>query len=184
MKLTKKEQEKVNEISLKLKQISSFIEENIFNSDQTVEHIFNVLIGLKSIQGNIHNDSSFIATLLAKKYLCAKYTEVDLDATDKAQGAPGLDIDFREINGHRIIGEIKTTFLYKKHDFGANQQDSIMNDLRKLHAESADAKYFFLTEKESFNILKKDKYKDYLNGICLVLLTQAKNCSNMNFVVY
>jgi len=171
MELTKKEQEKVNDISMKLKQISSFIKTSFSNSDQEIEQIFNVLMGLKSIQGKIHNDSSFIATLSAKKFLCAKYKEINFDATDKAQGAPGLDIDFRTKDDSRIIGEIKTTFPYKKHDFGANQQDNIMNDLRKLQSENADEKYFFLTENESFNILKKDKYKDYLNGISVVLLT-------------
>jgi len=170
MVLTKNEQEKINEISSKLKRISVYIEENVSNTDQEIEHIFKVITGLKSIQGNINNDSSFIATLLAKKYLYEKYQEATFDASDKAQGAPGLDIDFRKTDGCRIIGEIKTTFPYKKNDFGANQQENILNDLRKLRSENAGEKYFFLTEKESFNILKKEKYKDFLNGISVVYL--------------
>ncbi len=171
MVLTKKEQEKITEISSKLERIRIFFKNNISHVDQDIEQLFKVIIDLKSIQGNINNDSSFIATLLAKMYLFEKYNEATFDATDKAQGAPGLDIDFRTADGRRIIGEIKTTFPYKKGGFGANQRDNIINDLRKLQSENADEKYFFLTEKESFNILKKDKYMNYLNGISVVHLT-------------
>lgn len=65
---------------------------------------------------------------MAQEYLCEQHTFDDLDITSKAQGAPGLDIDEKTLDGKRIIGGIKTNNPYKENDLGANQK----NHLRKI----------------------------------------------------
>jgi hypothetical protein len=68
---------------------------------------------LRDIQGNSSNDLSFVATLLAKRYL-SQHFQISFCAAEKPQGAPGIDIDCRTPAGERIVGEIKTTKPYQR----------------------------------------------------------------------
>ena len=64
------------------------------------------------------------------------------DADAKAQGAPGIDIEFRTQDGRRIAAEIKTTFPYQP-GFGAKQREMISKDIEKLKKSNADVKVPF-----------------------------------------
>ncbi len=114
-------------------------------SDNPVDW-FGYLAQFKDELGNFDNQVSFVATLLAKSFLMANFDLITFDAAEKAQGAPGLDIDTKTNNGHRIIAEIKTTHPYKKDDLGANQIANFKKDAEKLHQGSSDVKFFFVTD--------------------------------------
>jgi len=86
---------------------------------------------LRRIQGNLSSDVSFVATHLAKQFLSSRF-EVEFDAADKPQGAPGIDIDIRTADGKRIVGKIKTMVPYQATDFGAQQAADFKKDFAKL----------------------------------------------------
>src|SRR5262245_10331275 len=71
---------------------------------------------LKGLQGNANNDLSFLACLLAKRYLVELHGQLFLDVAEKAQGAPGLDIDVHTSRGQRIVAEVKTVEPYQARD--------------------------------------------------------------------
>jgi len=123
----------------------------------------------RKIQGNISNDGSFIATLLAKQFLNSKFG-VNFDAAEKPQGAPGIDIDVRTSEGHRIVAEIKTTVPYRVSDFGAQQAASFKKDFAKLAASDAAHKFLFVTDSSAFSALKGDKYTKLMPGVRIVHL--------------
>jgi hypothetical protein len=160
----------MNSIKEKIKKLKSFLNENDFGNDKNnFELYYQILNEIKNITGNIYNDLSFISCLLAEKYLMKHHNFSLLDITTKAQGAPGLDIDEITIDGERVIGEIKTTYPYKKKRLGSNQKKSFKNDFKKLSENDAKYKYFFLTEEKTFEIVK-EKYLDYLEDVNIVLL--------------
>ncbi len=112
---------------------------------------------------------SFIAALMAKEYLCSAFPMADFDIGTKAQGAPGLDIDERTIEGHRVIGEIKTTTPYAGSDLGAQQRAMFEKDFAKLNKEDAPHKFFFVTDRATFQVVKR-KYHTRIPGVTVVLL--------------
>jgi len=136
---------------------------------------YDFLSAIKAIQGNLNNDISFIATLLAKEYL-TKHFKIDVfDAAEKPQGAPGLDIDILNKRGERIVAEIKTTIPYNGNDFGAQQKKMIEKDLMKLRCAEAKYKFMFVIVDETFTILCRAGYKSKTTGIHIVqLLTGQK----------
>ncbi len=134
---------------------------------------YDFLSSMRAIQGNLSNDISFIATLLAKEYLNRKFS-VQFDAAEKAQGAPGIDIDLTTSKGVRIVAEIKTTVPYKIDDFGAQQADSFKKDFAKLREADARHKFLFVSEDSAFSVLKKEKYQQYLSGITVVHLRNGE----------
>lgn len=121
------------------------------------------LSSLRQIQGNLSNDLSFVATLLAKRYLKNKFG-VDFDAAEKPQGAPGIDIDIQTTGGQRIVGEIKTTVPYQDNDFGAQQAASFKKDFVKLSAATATHKFLFVTEPRAFSVIHATKYTKLMPG--------------------
>jgi len=131
------------------------------------------LSALRQIQGNLSNDVSFIATLLAKRYLRSKFG-VDFDAAEKPQGAPGIDIDVQTSDGHRIVAEIKTTVPYQASDFGAQQAASFKKDFVKLAASSATHKFLFVTDSRAFSALQKSKYTKLMPGVRIVHLATGQ----------
>jgi hypothetical protein len=155
--------EKLTKLSLNLSDKSS-----ISKTESPLEW-YGQLNQIKQIIGNLNNDVSFIATLLAKNYLKSKF-KIDFDAAEKKQGAPGLDIDI-QANGKRIIGEIKTTTPYGQNDFGSQQKTSFKRDFEKLRLAKADYKYMFVTEDSSYSILCKESYSTLLSGVTIVQLT-------------
>lgn len=169
--LSENELEYLERITIKLSEVSIYLQQENFAEYPTKTRYeqFNSLKNLRRILGNIDNDMSFMGCLLMKEFLQAKHEVPDLNMAAKAQGAPGLDLDVLTLDGKRIIGELKTTYPYQQHDFGAQQKVGILNDFSKLHRHNAKYKYFFVTELKAFNILQA-KYSQYLNGVQLVLL--------------
>ncbi len=131
---------------------------------------------IKQIQGNLSNDLSFVACLMAKRYLAQHHGVSDFDAAAKAQGAPGVDIDVRVTDGPRIVGEIKTTDPYLPNDFGAQQKLKFREDFAKLNKIPADVKYLFVTEVRTYEILVK-KYASEIPGVRIVLLKDGDDTS-------
>ncbi len=171
IKWTVNELQKISNINNKIKSLKKFFIQNDLNSTSTIpQEWYDYLKKFKTILGNINNDISLISCLMVKEYLLNNHLFCDeIDVAKKPQGAPGLDIDEETKEGKRLIAEIKTTYPYGENDLGANQKKSIKNDFKKLKENEAEFKYFFVTEKKTYIILKK-KYKKELEGIILVLL--------------
>lgn len=128
---------------------------------------------MKGILGNTNNDVSFVATLLAKMYLIKRFGDVQFDAAQKAQGAPGLDVDVT-VGHERVVGEIKTTTPYNGPDFGAQQKAMFEKDFAKLAAADAPYKFMFVTEPATFDILCRPSYRAKLVGVTIVQLASGE----------
>jgi hypothetical protein len=165
--LTEKEKRYCSDIADRMHQMRQFLNANVLVDppEPTVWHSF--LAMLRKIQGNLSNDGSFIATLLAKQYLHSRYGVI-FDAAEKPQGAPGVDIDIYTPEGHHIVAEIKTTVPYQGTDFGSNQANTFKKDFAKLDAAEAEHKFLFVTDSNTFSILQKDKYTKLMPGVCIV----------------
>ena len=168
IQLTPGEQARFRETISRVEEIREFIcGRSPANSD--VASWFAYLSVIKALQGNANNDLSFLACLLAKKYLVERHGELSFDAAAKAQGASGLDIDVRTTTGQRIIGEVKTVEPYQLKDFGAQEKASFQADFAKLRSAAATFKYLFVTSKRAHEVLTR-KHRNDLTGITLVLL--------------
>jgi len=133
---------------------------------------YDFLNNLKKIFGNFNNDISFISSMMVKEFLFLNHNIKPYNIELGSQNAPGIDIDTETSEGERIIAEIKSTTPYKKNDLGAQQKKTFFKDFAKLKECEADYKYFFLTEIKTFEIVK-NKYKDNLEGVAIVLLPDA-----------
>jgi hypothetical protein len=164
MELTNLEINKLNNISNIINLLKNNLLNNKFdNNNLNLEYWYNYLNNIKDIIGNFNEKLSFISCLLAKKYLMEIYKIENFDVALKSQSATGLDIDINTIDGKRIIAEIKTTNALNENNLGAKQKESICEDLNKLKNKVADYKYLFLTEVNTYNIVKRnyeEKYKD------------------------
>ena len=170
--LTDREKCRCLEIASRVSKLRSFLDEADLGDSEDVPQWYSFLARIRLIAGNLSNDISFVATLLAKQYLASKFSDIpQFDAADKPQGARGLDIDLIISDGRRIVGEVKTNFPYNIRDFGGNQASEFRKDLHKLRNEDAYAKFLFVTEELAFAALKNRKYASELSGIRLVLLT-------------
>lgn len=164
----------IEKISNKLIEAQAFINNadvDAFSKIDVIEQ-FELLKGLRRILGNIDNDMSFIGCLLIKEFLQSRHDFPELNMALKAQGSPGLDIDEMTADGKRVIGELKTTYPYKENDLGAQQKNSFIKDFEKLQRNDAEHKYFFLTERHTFDIVCT-KYLNHLQGVHIVLLPDA-----------
>ena len=157
----------------KLNELFQYLASTKISLEQPPSDWYRHLNTIKQIQGNLNNDVSFIATLLAKLYIESKYGAIDFDAARKPQGAPGLDVDIKLPNGDRLVGEIKTTTPYNGPDFGAQQKASFETDFAKLSQAVAEHKYMFVTEESAFQILCKPKYAAKLAGVQIVQLVSG-----------
>lgn len=110
---------------------------------------------------------------MAKAYLVTRFGESAFDAAEKAQGAPGLDIDVT-IGDKRIVGEIKTTKPYNGPDFGAQQKLMFEKDFAKLAAAEASLKFMFVTEPATFKILCRPSFRARLAGTTIVQLLSGE----------
>lgn len=153
----------------KLYKLQNYLENFYYDNSQDIYSLFQLFNNIKEILGNFNTDVSFISCLMAKDYLCHRFTFNKFDVSEKSQSAPGLDIVVYTDDSKKIIGEIKTTNPYKENDFGAQQIDSLRKDFEKLKVNSADFKFLFVTNKRAFEILKR-KYTNELPNINLVLL--------------
>src|SRR5437016_913299 len=105
--LTTCERTYLDNIRNSLSQLAQFLVEHQFDYERaSVKQWYEHLSSIKEIQGNTNNGVSFIACLLAKRYLLSKLPMLPFDCALKPQGAPGLDVDERTIQGQRVIGEI------------------------------------------------------------------------------
>lgn len=172
--LTTKEQTAISNLRNLITCLSSFFLQNKPPSSDNPADWFEYLAQFKDELGNFDNQVSFVATLLAKSFLLANFDLITFDAAEKAQGAPGLDIDTKTKNGQRIIAEIKTTHPYKKDDLGANQVANFKKDAEKLHQGSADFKFFFVTDSLTFEVMKKAKYRSLFSNITIVYLPSGE----------
>jgi len=171
--LTNREKQYCSNISERFSALKQFLCENDLSNpiDPIQWHTF--LSGFRKIQGNLNNDGSFIATLLAKSYLVSKY-DIEFDAAEKPQGAPGIDIEVESSNGARIAAEIKTTVPYQATDFGAQQAASFKKDFAKLTASDAVYKYLLVTDSHAYEVLHKDKYRKLMLGVTVVNLVSGE----------
>jgi hypothetical protein len=96
------------------------------------------------------------------------------DVADKAQGAPGLDLDPRTREGRRVIGELKTTTPYLGRALGAQQRVTFQKDFKKLVTADAYAKYFFVTDRAAFEAVRRD-FAQEITGVIVVLLPEGES---------
>lgn len=143
-------------------------------SNDSLQDWLAFLSTMKQITGNASNDVSFIATLLAKEYLCSVLHMVPFDAALKPQGAPGLDIDERTVSGERVVAETKTTVPYLETDLGAAQKATFRKDFDKLRLADAPYKFFFLTNQRAYDLMIR-RYARDLAGVSIVLLPTASH---------
>jgi hypothetical protein len=172
MKLSQREDGYSATVHAKLQELRAFLTDNALDPAAHPADAYLFLSKLKSVLGNLNNDISFVATLVAKEYLSQKFDVSAFDAAAKAQGAPGIDIEFRTWDGKRIAAEIKTTFPYQP-GFGAKQREMISKDIEKLKKSNADVKFLFLTEQLSFEAVKKIRAWTG-SGIRVVLLPHGE----------
>ena len=146
-----------------------YLSTNAAPIDDDPEAWFEFIAGIRDIQGNISNVQSFLATMLVKWYLMSRFNLADFDAAEKAQGAPGLDIDVLTDRGERIVGEIKTTVPYGKNDLGAQQKSTFQKDFKKLNEANAPHKFFFVTSRRTFEIMQA-RYAHLIPDVEIILL--------------
>lgn len=170
MQLTPNERKQLAAVERRQSELRAFLLQQARPlSDGPLSDWFTFLSAIKQITGNASNDLSFIATLLAKEYLCSVLVMAPFDAALKPQGAPGLDIDERTRSGERVVAEIKTTVPYLGTDLGAQQKTAFRKDFAKLQLAEAPHKFFFLTDARAFEVVIR-KYAADLAGVSVVLL--------------
>jgi hypothetical protein len=167
--LTELEHRYCTEIRARIAQARAFLLSDDLADPPDPKALFHFLAKLREIQGNVSNDVSFAATLMAKAYLSAKFG-VSFDAAEKPQGAPGIDIDVLTGSGERIVAEIKTTVPYQRSDFGAQQAASFKKDFVKLAGAAAMHKFLFVTDRGTYLALRKTKYVVQIPGVRVVNL--------------
>ena len=162
-----------DQIAQRVTKLQNMLSQKFLGNRENPIEWYQYMSQIKAIQGNFSNDISFVATLMAKEYLLRHFEISQFDATAKAQGAPGSDIDVNTIHGKRIIGEIKTTAPYMPSDFGAQQRAMFKKDFDKLNRALADLKFLFVTEQRTFDLLKR-RYSHEIPGVRIVLLTTGE----------
>ncbi len=172
--LTSKEEAYVTALRTRLLNIRQYLTRHDIETCSS-DDLFTHLGRISKISGNLSIRKSFGACLLAKRYLMNRFQIQELDVAEKAQGAKGPDIDARTRDGARILAEIKTTVPYalKRGDFGANQKTELRKDWKKLRGARADHKFFFLVDRDGYEIVQQ-KYRSELCGIEIVLLGDPK----------
>jgi hypothetical protein len=171
MNYTRPEAAYLERIRTRLAELREYLGGVSLSEESHISEWFSALAKIKAIQGNINNDLSFLACLLAKRYLEKHFGLNDFDAAAKPQGAAGLDINVTVPSGKRLIAEIKTTvpYLNRINDLGAKQKESFRNDFAKLNNTAADYKFFFVTDKATFDVVKR-KYSSEIPGVEIILL--------------
>jgi len=162
------------EILDRIAALARFLEKSPAPADPGLGVLYSYLGRLKAIQGNTNNDVSLVACLMAKEYLNGHLDMKPFDAASKPQGAAGLDMDERTTAGARVVGEIKTTMPYGPSDLGAAQKSSFEKDFKKLNGAAAARRFFFVTERRTFELMRV-KYKSKIPGVTVVLLPSGES---------
>ncbi|MGI6285915.1 hypothetical protein SEF58_08865 [Neomoorella humiferrea] len=169
--MTAGERQRLFNIAEKLANIQRFLNTvNIGKEHLNLEEWYKTVSNFKRLLKNFDNDVSFIACLLAKHFLSMKHNLPLIDIAARPQGAPGLDLDITTKDGKRIIAEIKTTIPYHVSELGAHQRQAFLRDFKKLRENKADYKYFFVTERYAYEVIRRHYAKYLTEEISLVLL--------------
>jgi hypothetical protein len=146
-KLTQNESEALKTTAKKLCELRDFLDSYPLDENLDLRRLKTAVEQVQEIQGNLANDGSLIACVLARQFLQRRFEIPAFDAAAKPQGAPGLDVDVLTSSQKRIIGEIKTTVPYERNrrDLGANQKATFIKDFEKLEGKKAHHKFFFVT---------------------------------------
>ncbi len=159
---------RLQNIAKKLIDLNSLFRNKKEGDFKDLKSIYKFILLLKSKLGNFHNDITFMAGLMAKKYIYEKYG-CNFDHSLKADSAAGMDIDLKTKDGKRLIAEIKTTVPCSEKSFGSKQKAELNKDINRLTKESADIKILFLNDLESHKLLLKTCEE---KGIDCVLLDE------------
>jgi hypothetical protein len=159
----------MKEIATSLEALRNYLLTTSDPEPHDVEGWLRHIQSMRALQGNVNNDASLTAGILARRFLIRHANVVPYDASSKAQGASGLDVDERTHDGKRVIGEIKTTVAYLRKDIGAAQRTSFFKDFDKLRDTDAGLKFFFLIDRRTYEIVLQ-RYQYRLQGVHVVLL--------------
>ncbi|HEX7882425.1 MAG TPA: hypothetical protein VF499_06790 [Afipia sp.] len=154
--------------------LRSFLAERDLQADIDPAAWFHFLNGIKGVLGNLNNDIAFVATLLIKSYLKERFSIIYFGAGNKAQGAPGIDIEAKTPDGKTIVGELKTTKPYQP-GFGAAQKTSILKDMNRLASTEADFRLMFVTDLAAHQTLTTGQFKQKFQSIEIVNLIKIAN---------
>jgi hypothetical protein len=121
---TKDETERLTTYREKIGALVSFVgTRDIPHPDAPPIEWMQYVSGLLATTGNAHNWASFVGCLMAKEYLVSTNINIhQFDASSKAEGAKGLDIDEITTEGYRVVADIKSTSPHKtgsRPDLGA-----------------------------------------------------------------
>jgi hypothetical protein len=170
MKLSEKEHEQFDKITASLDELQKYLSEERSTRQRDLADWFSRLAAIKSIQGNFSQQLSFFSCLLARNFLHARHDfDKPIDAAERPQSAPGLDIRATTTNGEVVVAEIKTTTPYNGDDLGSNQRKSFYIDFNKLARAKANFKYFFLIDPKAYRVVTK-RYLSKLKGVTIVCL--------------
>jgi hypothetical protein len=97
--LTEAERARCSEITRRVGRLRELVAAETLGNPDDPAAWYKYLAAVKQIQRNLSNDISFVACLLAKRYLGQHHGVLGFDASAKPQGAPGLDIDMRTPDG-------------------------------------------------------------------------------------
>jgi hypothetical protein len=104
MALTENERRSLTSIRQRLDRLRAFLIERASPLDGSAIGVwYDHLAATKEIVGNANNDLSFVACLMAKDYLSRHLEMEPFDVALKPQGAPGIDIDERTVDGERVV---------------------------------------------------------------------------------
>jgi hypothetical protein len=173
-KLTDREREAVQRVLTRIEELARFLKRKPLLVDAPPKTLYRYLARMKAIQGNADNAVALVSCLMAKEYLSKRLDMMEsFDAAHKAQGAAGLDIDEKTRRGQRVVAEIKTTVPFRADDLGAAQRTAFEKDFAKLRDARAAHKYFFVTERRTYEVMRA-RYADQLRGVKLVLLPTSR----------
>jgi hypothetical protein len=170
MSLTEHEQAEMVAIRLRIEELQTFLNDHPLPDSATpVIAFFDYLETIRDILGNFSNRLSFVSCLMAKDYLMQTLPMAPFDVATKPQGAAGHDIDEWTLDGRRVVAEIKTTTPYHGTKLGAQQKVAFRKDFEKLHRSTADHRFLFVTDEQTFWLMR-NTYAEDLMGIEVVYL--------------
>lgn len=174
MQYSKNETAYLAQLDTKLNRLRDYLVNESAPDAVSPDALFAHIAHINRLMGNTSNDQSFLAMLLVKRYLLNRFDLVSFDAAEKAQGAPGLDVDIETPDGQRIVGEVKTTVPYAiaRRDLGAAQRTSFRKDFAKLNEAEAAHKFFFVTDPDTYAIVL-ERYASEIPNVEVVLLTEG-----------
>jgi hypothetical protein len=173
LELTKSENHYCCKIRQKDRELRTFLGAHAIDDSFEPTELLRYLTGIKRTLGNLSNDLSFVATLLAKNYLERRFHIVDFDAGAKAQGASGVDVSAKTPEGKTVVGEIKTTTPYQP-GFGAAQRIAILKDLARLANSAANHRLMLVVDPESFATLRSSRFAGKAPGVEVINLVSGE----------